>query len=184
MNLKTLIIHKNKTLYNILEEVSNYINFKTVYSENLDLNLNDFKNYIVLTPKKLTEIKNQVVVDFLPLKLNKLIEIININFLKQEYNFQSSINVGKYELDLNARVLKFDQNKLSLTEMEANVILFLINSSKPVNIKELQEKVWGQMPDLETHTVETHIYRLRKKIKDKFQDNDLIISLKNGYQIV
>jgi DNA-binding response OmpR family regulator len=62
--------------------------------------------------------------------------------------------------------------------------LFLINSSKPVNIKELQEKVWGQMPDLETHTVETHIYRLRKKIKDKFQDNDLIISLKNGYQIV
>ena len=184
MNLKTLIIHKNKTLYNILEEVSNYINFKTIYSENLDQNLDEFKNYIVLTPKKLKETKNQVVVDFLPLKLNKLIEIININFLKQEYNFQSSINVGKYELDLNERVLKVDQNKLSLTEMEANVILFLINSKDPVNIKKLQEKVWGHMPDLETHTVETHIYRLRKKIKDKFQDNDLIISLKNGYQIV
>jgi len=184
MNLKTLIIHKNKTLYNILEEVSNYINFKTIYSENLDVNLDELKNYIVLTPKKHTQIKNQVVLDFLPLKLNKLIEIININFLKQKYNFQSSINVGKYELDLNARVLKLDQNKLSLTEMEANVILFLINSSKPVNIKDLQEKVWGQMPDLETHTVETHIYRLRKKIKDKFQDNDFITSLKNGYQIV
>ena len=68
--------------------------------------------------------------------------------------------------------------------MEANVILFLINSNDPVNIKKLQEKVWGHMPDLETHTVETHIYRLRKKIKDKFQDNDFIISLKNGYQIV
>jgi hypothetical protein len=184
MNLKTLIIHKNKTLYNILEEISNYINFKTIYSENLDLNLDEFKNYIILTPKKLPETKKQVVVDFLPLKLNKLIEIININFLKQKYNFQSSINVGKYELDLNARVLKFDQNKLSLTEMEANIILFLINSNKPVNIKKLQEKVWGHMSDLETHTVETHIYRLRKKIKNKFQDNDLIISLKNGYQIV
>jgi hypothetical protein len=184
MNLKTLIIHKNKTLYNILEEVSNYINFKTIYSENLDLNLDEYKKYIVLTPKKLTEIKNQVVVDSLPLKLNKLIEIININFLKQEYNFQSCINVGKYELDLNGRVLKSDQNELSLTEMEANVILFLKNSNEPVNIKKLQEKVWGHMPDLETHTVETHIYRLRKKIKDKFQDNDFIISLKNGYQIV
>ena len=184
MNLKTLIIHKNKTLYNILEEVSNYINFKTVYSENLDLNLNDFKNYIVLTPKKLTEIKNQVVVDFLPLKLNKLIEIININFLKQEYNFQSSINVGKYELDLNERVLKFDQNKLSLTEMEANVILFLINSNDPVNIKKLQEKVWGHMPDLETHTVETHIYRLRKKLSEKFNDMEFIKHDKKGYSII
>ena len=68
--------------------------------------------------------------------------------------------------------------------MESNVILFLMNSNEPVNIKKLQEKVWGHMSDLETHTVETHIYRLRKKIKDKFQDNDLIISLKNGYQIV
>ena len=68
--------------------------------------------------------------------------------------------------------------------MEANVILFLMNSNEPVNIKKLQEKVWGHMSDLETHTVETHIYRLRKKIKDTFQDNDFIISLKNGYQIV
>ena len=92
--------------------------------------------------------------------------------------------MGKYELDLNARVLKFHQNKLSLTEMEANVILFLMNSNEPVNIKKLQEKVWGHMSDLETHTVETHIYRLRKKIKDKFQDSNFIISLKNGYKIV
>ena len=59
-----------------------------------------------------------------------------------------------------------------------------MNSNEPVNIKKLQEKVWGHMSDLETHTVETHIYRLRKKIKDTFQDNGFIISLKNGYQIV
>ena len=58
MNLKTLIIHKNKTLYNILEEISNYINFKTIYSENLDINLDELRNYIVLTPKKLTEINS------------------------------------------------------------------------------------------------------------------------------
>ena len=57
MNLKTLIIHKNKTLYNILEEISNYINFKTIYSENLDINLDELKNYIVLTPKNLQKLK-------------------------------------------------------------------------------------------------------------------------------
>ena len=57
MNLKTLIIHKNKTLYNILEEISNYINFKTIYSENLDINLDELRNYIVLTPKKKLKIK-------------------------------------------------------------------------------------------------------------------------------
>ena len=182
--MKTLIIHKNKTLYNILEEVSSYINFKTVFSENLDLNLDEFKTYIVLTPKKLTDIKCHVVLNSLPLKLNQLIEIININFLKQEYNFQSSINVGKYEIDLNARVLKLDQNKLSLTEMEANVILFLVNSNEPVNIKKLQEKVWGHVPDLETHTVETHIYRLRKKLSEKFNDMEFIKHDKKGYSII
>ena len=67
--------------------------------------------------------------------------------------------------------------------MEAKVILFLKQIKEPSSIKELQKKVWGQMPDLETHTVETHIYRLRKKIKDKFQDDDFIKSTKNGYQI-
>ena len=67
--------------------------------------------------------------------------------------------------------------------MEANVIMFLKNSKKPSNIKELQNKVWGQVPNLETHTVETHIYRLRKKIKDKFQDDYFINSTKYGYKI-
>ena len=163
---------------------SNYLNFKAVYTENIDLNLGKFKNYIVLTPKNFPEIKNQIIVDSPPLKLKKLFETININFLKQKYNFQSSISVGKYELDLNARILSIKKTNLNLTEMEANVILFLKKSNEPVNIKKLQKKVWGHMPDLETHTVETHIYRLRKKIKDKFQDNNFIKSLKDGYQII
>ena len=68
--------------------------------------------------------------------------------------------------------------------MEANVILFLKKTKSPTSVKKLQEKVWGHMPDLETHTVETHIYRLRKKIRDKFQDDNFIKSLKDGYQII
>lgn len=184
MTLKTLIIHKNKILYNILAEISNNLNLNIVYKDNIDSNSKDLESYIILTSKKISDISNQVVIDSLPLKLKKLAEVININFLKQEYNIQSSICVGKYELDLNSRTLRFDNNDLNLTEMEAKVILFLKKSKQPINIKELEKSVWGHMPDLETHTVETHIYRLRKKIKDKFQDNNFIKSLKDGYQII
>ena len=74
-------------------------------------------------------------------------------------------------------------NKLKLTEKEINTITYLSKSDKPVSIDELQEKVWSYQSDMETHTVETHIYRLRKKILNTFNDKDFIISEKNGYQI-
>ena len=74
-------------------------------------------------------------------------------------------------------------NKLKLTEKEINTITYLSKSDKPVSIDELQEKVWSYQSDIETHTVETHIYRLRKKILNTFNDKDFLISEKNGYQI-
>ena len=74
-------------------------------------------------------------------------------------------------------------NKLKLTEKEINTITYLSKLDKPVSIDELQEKVWSYQSDIETHTVETHIYRLRKKILNTFNDKDFIISEKNGYQI-
>jgi DNA-binding response OmpR family regulator len=70
-----------------------------------------------------------------------------------------------------------------LTERESNLIIFLKNSLKPINISELQDKVWGYSSSLETHTVETHIYRLRKKFKETFGDEKFIISTENGYII-
>jgi DNA-binding response OmpR family regulator len=73
--------------------------------------------------------------------------------------------------------------KLKLTEKEINTIKYLSNSNKPVGIEELQKMVWSYQSDIETHTVETHIYRLRKKILNTFNDNEFIISKKNGYQI-
>ena len=73
--------------------------------------------------------------------------------------------------------------KLKLTEKEINTITYLSKSDKPVSIDELQKKVWSYQSDIETHTVETHIYRLRKKILNTFNDKDFIISEKNGYQI-
>jgi DNA-binding response OmpR family regulator len=73
--------------------------------------------------------------------------------------------------------------KLKLTEKEINTIIYLSKSNKPVRINELQKKVWSYQSDIETHTVETHIYRLRKKILSTFNDEEFIVSKKNGYQI-
>ena len=183
MNIKTLIIHQNKILYNILDEISNNINFKIKYTNNIDLNFDENEDYLVITQNKILNIKRKLLIDTLPIKLNKLIENINITFLKQEYNSQSNISIGKYDLNLNSRTLILNGLELDLTEMEANLILFLKNSEEPSSVKKLQKNVWRQMPDLETHTVETHIYRLRKKLKDKFNDDNFIKSLKDGYQI-
>ena len=72
---------------------------------------------------------------------------------------------------------------LKLTEKEVNTIIYLLRNNKPTSIKELQKIVWGYQSDIETHTVETHIYRLRKKIFNKFEDNNFLISKKDGYLI-
>ena len=76
-----------------------------------------------------------------------------------------------------------NDTKLKLTEKEINTITYLSKSKKPVSIDELQSQVWSYQSDIETHTVETHIYRLRKKIFNIFNDKEFIISKKNGYQI-
>jgi DNA-binding response OmpR family regulator len=93
------------------------------------------------------------------------------------------LKIQKYKLDVNSRELILEDKKIKLTEKECNIILYISNSSKPVSIEDLQVNVWGYHSDLETHTVETHIYRLRKKILDTFQNENFIISNKNGYII-
>ena len=95
----------------------------------------------------------------------------------------SEIKIGSYVLNLNSREINFGKKKIFLTERESNLIIFLHKSSTPINISELQKQVWGYSSLLDTHTVETHIYRLRKKMKDTFEDENFIISTQNGYFI-
>ena len=113
----------------------------------------------------------------------KLLEKINIEFLKKNFNEQSEIIIGFYKLNLNSREMMNKDLKLKLTEKEINSIIYLSKAKSSVNIQELQSKVWGYHSDLETHTVETHIYRLRKKISKVFDDENFIISNKDGYKI-
>ena len=184
MNNQTLVIYDFKVLYEILTEIENYLNFNLIKINKLkELNSNSLENYLVISDKKKKDVEEQIIVNKLPIDINKLIESINIKFLKKKYSQQSEINLGNYKLNLNSRSMHKNGTSLNLTEREANILIFLNNSQKPVNISELQTEVWGHNSKLETHTVETHIYRLRKKINNIFNDKSLIKSSKSGYII-
>ena len=185
-------------LYNILKEIEYLFKFNIVNYNNLNQFLIDTNvsspyslNSIIIVKKiddKLYS-HNQidkssiVVLAPLPLKIDKLTDMLNIQLIKQKYNFQSMLSIKNYTLDFNSRTISKLNNKLKLTEKEINIILFLKENIKPQSIELLQKQVWGYTFGLETHTVETHIYRLRKKIKDKFNDDNFIISHDNGYLI-
>ena len=186
MSIQNLIIYKFTPLYNILEELSldlNY-NISLIEDENsLNQEIKNYNNYLVVSKKKYPNISNQFVLENKPIKIFKLIEKINIEFLKIKFNNQSQVKVKTYTINLNSREMIIHDIKLKLTEKEINTIKYLSNSNEPVSIEELQKMVWSYQSDIETHTVETHIYRLRKKILNTFNDNEFIISKKNGYQI-
>ena len=186
MNVQNLIIYKFTQLYHILEELGSDLNSNITFVDNENSLKDKIKNlnyYLVLSNKKYSDIRNQFVLDNLPINIFKLIEKINIEFLKQQFNSQSEFKINQYTIDLNSRELILNDYKLKLTEKEINTIIYISKSNEPVSINELQEKVWSYQSDMETHTVETHVYRLRKKILGKFSDNQFIISKKDGYQI-
>ena len=186
MSNQNLIIYKFTELYQILVELGLDLNCNIIFIDSEDFlneKVKNLSNYLVISNKKYLDIDNQFVLDNTPISIFKLIEKINVEFLKIQFNNQSEVKVNKYIIDLNSREMLLNKIKLKLTEKEINTITYLSKSDKPVSIGELQEKVWNYQSNMETHTVETHIYRLRKKILNTFNDNDFIISEKNGYQI-
>ena len=184
--MQNLIIYKFTSLYHILEELSLDLNFNISFVDDVNSLNNKLKNqnnYLIISNKKYLDISNQFVLENTPINIFKLVEKINIEFLKRQFNNQSQIQVNNYTINLNSREMLINDAKLKLTEKEINTINYLSKSNKPVSIDELQAKVWSYQSDIETHTVETHIYRLRKKILNTFNDKEFIISKKNGYQI-
>jgi len=184
MNNENLVIYDFKILYDILSELNDHINFKLINIDKIvDLNLKQQNNYLFISNNKIKNVENQIVLNNLPIDIKKLIENINIKFLKKKYSQQSEIDLGSYKLNLNSRKIFNNEKSLDLTEREADIIIYLNNSKKPVKISKLQTEVWGHNSKLETHTVETHIYRLRSKINKSFKDNNFIKSTKLGYLI-
>ena len=184
MNNQTLVIYDFEILYQILTEIDEHISFNLLNIKKIsELNLKNENNYLIISNKKLKGFENQITINHYPIGIIKLIESINIKFLKKKYNQQSEIDLGLYKLNLNSRKIFNKDKSLDLTERESNIIIFLYNSKTPVKISKLQTEVWGHNSKLETHTVETHIYRLRKKINDIFSDSNFIKSSKLGYTI-
>jgi len=200
-------------LYNILKEIKDNLAFNVVNFAKEDdflnflgeskkennylfiittINKKDFffkktkvesKNIFFLSQKNnKIELNNYNILKY-PIDIYYLIEKINIQLIKHKYSFQSEVKLKNYSLDLNSRLISKDNKTLRLTEKEMEIILFLNNSKTPQKINSLQNEVWSYSSDLETHTVETHIYRLRKKISNSFKDNNFIISTDGGYSI-
>ena len=184
MNNQKLIIYEFEELYKILIEINNDVNLIIKKASKSDIS--DFisqPNILILTHTKISGFDNQIIFNDFPIPILKLLEKINTEFLKINFNKQSDIIIGSYNFNLNSREMSQSDLKLKLTEKEINSIIYLFNSKDVVKIDELQSKVWGYQHELETHTVETHIYRLRKKILKKFNDENFILTIKSGYQI-
>ena len=186
MSTQNLIIYKFTTLYHILEELDLDLNFKISFVNNeksLKDKVKKFSIYLIISNKKYLDFDNQFILKNIPINIFKLVEKINIEFLKLQFNSQSQVKIKNYTIDRNSREIILNNIRLKLTEKEINTISYLSKSNEPVSIDELQKKVWSYQSNIETHTVETHIYRLRKKILNTFEDNKFIVSKKNGYQI-
>ena len=189
---KKIIITDNKVLLNILLEL------KQLFS----LEIFDLKNFLdkihliekldrlfVIIDKKKFDFIDRAELDFvihlkdLPINISKLMRLINANILKKNYNNSSNIKIKNYYINFNSKIIKRDNIELKLTQKELELIIFLSTKNSPQKAKTLQRDIWKQKSDLETHTVETHIYRLRKKIKDRFNDLNFIFNDKRGYFI-
>ena len=182
---KTLFVYNSLNLFNILNEIKENFYFKLKYIDTKNhkkINFELYENYLIISTNFDKKIKNCTIIDNLPIKITKLIETINLNFLKKQFQNQSEHKIKKYTLDLNSRKIHFENKSLNLTEKESDLILF-INSLKRADLKKIQKIVWGHSNDLETHTVETHIYRLRKKMIKIFEDHNFIKHDQNGYFI-
>lgn len=193
MNKQSIIIYDFDILFIILKEIKENLKFEIFnFKKNDEISKLDnsaYGNYLIVVKSlsnlinKDIEKKKLYLIENSPIKIDQFIEKINIQLLKQKYNYQLEIRINKYKLNLNSREISLNKKLIKLTEREIDIILFLNENKKPINIDILQKEVWGYSSELETHTVETHIYRLRKKLKDKFNDEEFILSLKKGYQI-
>jgi len=192
--MQNVFIINFNSLYEILDEIKENLSFKIIkfkneedFKENFNLDRLDYLVISKIDHKLLLNNninpKNFLGFNDLPLSLKKLLELINIKLIKLKFNQQSKITTNGYELNLNSKFFSKGNLKLKLTEKEIEIILYLNDKKIKHDVADLQKNIWGYSADMETHTVETHIYRLRKKISDLFKDEKFILSHKNGYFI-
>lgn len=183
-NKYALIVFKLSYLFEILYELKDYL-YLNVFSEKdlPKLKFNEFSSVILITQKKTNLNFEQLIINDFPIKINKLSERVNLLILKNQFTKKSNFLIGNFKLDINKKTISYNNKNVKLTEKEIDIIIYIMKSKKPVSVDELESIVWKFRSDLETHTVETHIYRLRKKINENFQINNFIQKDKNGYKL-
>ena len=183
MEKQNLLIHNLTILYDILIEINHLVSFNIKAINDREIKEQNFHALDLIISDSELKLSNQIIIHSKPIQLARLIDVINLSFLKKKIDFQKDIKIKNYIINFNTRKLLKNNKVLSLTEKEAMIIRFLKNADNAVSINELQKNVWGYKSKLETHTVETHVYRLRKKISKTFDDNNFIQSLKSGYKL-
>ena len=183
MTFPKIIIYNNIPLFNILNEISEQIQFNFINIEKDKLNLKIHKQYFIVTSEKFNNYENYLCIDKFPIKMDKLVQLININILRKSYELKSKISIGNYILDINSKLISNKKNNLKLTGKEIEIISFLNDRKSSVSIEELEQRVWNYTKNVETHTVETHIHRVKKKFKDTFKDENFINSTNSGYKL-
>ena len=195
VNQKLYIINL-LNFYNIISELKEHIGYELFKFDNKEIFYDKYDSKTISTENSILIVhetdynffvkninEDQIIKFKPPVNIFTFIENLNVKFIQKKYQDQSNVNIKDFFLDINSRELKKGKSSLKLTERETDMILFLNNSKKPVNVETLEKEIWQHSSELETHTVETHIYRLRKKIKAEFGNDDLIKSNKNGYTI-
>ena len=191
---QNIFIINYNSLYEILNEIKDNLSFNVEnYESEDDLIENsslDIKNSLIISKSKNKLLSNKKINDknfldlsLFPISLNKLVELINIQLIKLKFSHKSKFNIKNYELNLNSKFISKSDLSLKLTEKEIEIILYLNETKTKHDVADLQKNIWGYSADMETHTVETHIYRLRKKISNKFNDENFILSRENAYFI-
>tara|TARA_B110001450_G_scaffold98237_1_gene93184 strand:+ start:126 stop:707 length:582 start_codon:yes stop_codon:yes gene_type:complete len=192
--MQNVFIINYNSLYEILNEIKDNLSFSIKNYNNEDDFLREsgsnLKNSLIISKlnNKLFFNKNLNDTNFFdlslfPIPLIRLVELINIQLIKLKFNKQSKVNIKGYDFNLNSKFISKDNISLKLTEKEIDVILYLNETNLTHSILDLQNNIWRYSPGIETHTVETHIYRIKQKFLEKFEDRNFIISKKSGYQI-
>ena len=192
--MQNVFIINYNSLYEILNEIKDNLSFSIKNYNNEDDFLREsgsnLKNSLIISKLKNKLFFNKNLNDtnffdlsLFPIPLIRLVELINIQLIKLKFNKQSKVNIKGYDFNLNSKFISKDNTSLKLTEKEIDVILYLNETNLTHSILDLQNNIWRYSPGIETHTVETHIYRIKQKFLEKFEDRNFIISKKSGYQI-
>ena len=170
--------------YTSLENIEGFIIHEDALKEKncQDLIKNENKNKVIfLNSNKIQKIENAEKLN-LPISFDQINKTIKNNMIKKKFKTNSSLKINVYKLNKNLRRLTKNNVYLELTEKEIELIELLKKKSFTKK-KEILSTIWKYSKEADTHTVETHIYRLRKKIKDVFNDETFIRSEKKGYTI-